>query len=326
MVKKDTYIPRNELVDMNNEINKVRQQAREELMKLPGVLAVGVGLKEVKGEMKRELCFKITVDKKRARSEMKSKDLIPESIFGYKTDVNEKTLSIASAIDSSKYRPLFGGCQIEASSSSVKGTLGCFATRDSDGKIVALSNWHVMVGNPTAIDGDRVGQPTHSGCCSCCSTNEFGKTVDGRFVQGTNMDAAIALLDGQEAGTTPKERFLSEILNIGPHAGSVAPIPGEMVWKRGRTTGLTKGQLGNDTVPHSTQYKFYNNLIINRDAQWEITSVDGHPDFLLEGDSGSVSVNEHNQVVPFEFFICREYVIKPLRPISRKSKRLYNSK
>ena len=297
---KDTYIPRNELVDMNKEINQVRQKAKEELIKLPGVLAVGVGLKEVKGELQRELCFKVTVDKKRIKSEMRSKDFIPEDIYGFKTDVNEAVLSISSSIDSTKYRPLFGGCQIESSSYSVKGTLGCFAKRNADNKIVVLSNWHVMVGNPDNIDGDRIGQPSHSGCCSCCSTNEIGETLDGRL-RTDNMDAAIALLDGQDSDTIPEYRYLNEVLNIGTLAGSVAPIPGEMVWKRGRTTGFTQGQLGNDTVPHGTLYKFYNNLIIQRTDQWEISPVGTHTNFILEGDSGSVSVNENNQVVLLNF-------------------------
>ena len=33
MAKKDTYIPRNELVDMNKELDRVRKQAEDELMK-----------------------------------------------------------------------------------------------------------------------------------------------------------------------------------------------------------------------------------------------------------------------------------------------------
>ena len=71
MAKKDTYIPRNELVDINKEFDKVKEKAQEELMKLPNVVAVGVGLKEVKGELKRELCFKVTVKKKEGDSQLR---------------------------------------------------------------------------------------------------------------------------------------------------------------------------------------------------------------------------------------------------------------
>ena len=39
-MSKDTYIPRNEVVAINGEFNKVRKQAEAALMQLPGVVAV----------------------------------------------------------------------------------------------------------------------------------------------------------------------------------------------------------------------------------------------------------------------------------------------
>ncbi|MCC7523329.1 MAG: hypothetical protein IT250_00825 [Chitinophagaceae bacterium] len=299
---KDTYIPRDEVVDINNEFNKVRKQAEEELMKIPGVMAVGVGLKEVKGEHQRIPCFKVTVKEKKAKKDIKKTEIVPAEIFGFKTDITEPTNGVAIAIDSKNYRPLIGGSQIEGSgSSSSKGTLGCFATRNSDNKIVILSAWHVMVGSPDNIDGDRVGQPTHNGCCSCCASNEIGKVTDGRF-RTDNLDAAIALLDGQDNDTVPEMRFLNEILEIGAVAGSTDPLPMETVFVRGRTGGkLIRGQITHDNVPHSTQYEYYNNIIVGRVGQFEITPTGGDTDYITKGDSGSVSVNEHNQVVLLNF-------------------------
>ncbi len=292
---KDTYIPRNEVVDMNKEFNKVRQKAEEELMKFPGVVAVGVGLKEVKGIMQRQLCFKVTVEKKKANSAIKAKDRIPEDIYGFKTDVNERVIGVAYE-DGSKYRPLIGGCKIGNSENNVPGTLGCLAKRKTDDKIVLLSNWHVIVDNPDTIDGARVGQPTHNGCCSCCASNEIGKTVDGRF-RTDNMDAAIALLNGQDTDTIPEERYLNEIIGVGIIAGSAAPVAGETVWKRGYFTALTKGQISNDRMNPGILYNEYNGLVINRTNQYEVMPVLPHIDFALQGDSGSVCINEHNQAV-----------------------------
>lgn len=280
---------------MHRAFNEVRAKATEELMAIPGVVAVGVGLKQVKGEMQRELCFKVTVEKKLPKSKLKAKERIPEEIYGFKTDVNEMVVVQPGSPDSSKYRPLIGGCQIEGSSGLGKGSLGCFARRDIDSKIVLITNWHVVLGNPDNINGDRTGQPSHNGCCSCCATGEIGEVVDGRF-RTNEMDAAIVLLHGQEGDTTPDERFLNEILDIGIIAGSAVPLAGETVWKRGRTTGLTKGQISNDNIPTSTPYSFYNNTTVVRTGQFEITPVDS-TDFFIKGDSGSVSVNEHNEVV-----------------------------
>ena len=296
MAKKDTYIPRNELVDINKEFDKVRKKAEEELMKLPGVVAVGVGLKDIKGELQRELCFKVTVQKKKEKSKLKAEERIPETIYGFKTDVNEIPFGEA-LLDSSKYRPLIGGTSIESSEQSGNGTLGCFATRNSDNKIVLLSNWHVVVGNPNNIDGARVGQPNHNGCCSCCACGEIADVVDGRFLTG-NLDAAIALLQGQESDTIPEERYLNEIIDIGIMAGSAAPLPAETLYLRGRTTSKrSKGQVSNDNVPISITYKNYNDLVVSRTSQWAITPAVGFTDFSVKGDSGSVCVNEHNQAV-----------------------------
>ena len=306
---KDTYIPRNEVVDINKAFNKVRRQAEEALMKIPGVVAVGVGLKEVKGEMNRIPCFKVTVNTKKSKKDIPPEQLIPREIFGFETDVNEMMTSYSGA-NSLKYRPLIGGSQIEPSEASRFGTLGCFAKRNTDGKIVALSNWHVMVGKPDGIDNDRIGQPTHNGCCSCCASNEIGKVTDGRFAT-PGIDAAIAVLNGQESDSIPEERFLKEILEIGAIGGAAAPQPVpsgggsplalETVYKYGRSSGLTKGQIVNDNTSATTIYTVYNNLSVLRNAVVVITPSQPFVDYFIEGDSGSVSVNELNQVVSLNY-------------------------
>jgi hypothetical protein len=298
---KDTYIPRDEVVEMHKEFNKVREKVEKELMAIPGVLAVGVGLKETKGEIRRELCFKITVDKKKEKSKIKVKDRIPETIYGFKTDVVEKIISLPAA-NSKKYRPLISGCQIASSTKSGVGTLGCLAKRNSDNKIVLLTNWHVVIDNGTSIDGERIGQPNHNGCCSCCASGEFATVVGGQL--NTTHDAAIALLHGQETDTIPEERYINEILGIGIIAGSAEPLGGETVYKYGRTTGLTKGQIINDNtsigVDFSTTYEGFGTITRNG---VQIDAVDPHPKFIDFGDSGSVSVNEHNQVVVLNWAI-----------------------
>src|SRR5690606_10597701 len=98
--------------------NKVRRQAEEALMKIPGVVAGGVGLKEVKGEIQRQPCFKVTVKVKKTKSSFKKPEMVPEEIFGFKTDITEPTKGMAISGDSKNYRPLIGGSQIEGSGSS----------------------------------------------------------------------------------------------------------------------------------------------------------------------------------------------------------------
>ncbi|MEM9544882.1 MAG: hypothetical protein AAGA77_02865 [Bacteroidota bacterium] len=292
---KDIYIPRDEIVDMNKEFDKVRDKVEKELMKLPDVLAVGVGLKETAGELKRELCFKVTVQKKKSKRSIKKDHRIPEEIFGFKTDVVEVVVS-QPPTDRSKYRPLIGGCQIASSTKSGVGTLGCLAKRNSDNKIVLLTNWHVVVDNGAAVENERIGQPNHNGCCSCCATGEIA-VVSAGFLDNTH-DCAIAVLNGQEGDTIPEVRYINEILGIGAVAGSANPLGGETVFKYGRTTELTRGIITNDNtvigVDFSDTYDGFGT--ITRPG----VTVQGQPvgtSFIDFGDSGSVSVNELNQVV-----------------------------
>ena len=294
---KETFIPREELIKKNEEINKVREQATKKLMKVPGVVAVGVGLKEVKGKLKKEICFKVKVNKKKSKASLKPKEKVPGTILGFQTDVIE-ILPAEPCTDTSKYRPLMGGIQIGSSKSGGHGTMGCFGKRDADGKIVLLSNWHVIVGSGTAIDGERVGQPSHNGCCSCCACGEIADVVDGRLSPKTadNLDAAIALLQGQETDAIPEARFINEIKELGIIAGSADPQPGETVWNYGRTTGFTRGQISDDDTVASITYEDYGNVTHQFDC-WEITHEDDFDPFVDKGDSGSVCINEHNEVV-----------------------------
>ncbi len=298
--KKDTYIPRDECVDLNAELGKSLKEVEDAILAHPNVLSVGLGMKKSKGTLQRELCFKITVDRKKEAGELKKNELIPPVINGIKTDVEEVLQTIPGAADSKKYRPLIGGSQMEGSSGPGSGTLGCFGKRNSDDKIVILSNWHVLMSNENTIDGARAGQPSHNGCCSCCACNEIGEVVAGEFM-ANDMDAAIALLDGQEADTIPEVRYINEILDLGFVTGATAPLAGETVYKRGRTTGLTKGQVQNSRIISNTPYVFYNGVAVLRNNQCAIDPVAPHVDYFLKGDSGSVSLNEKNQVVALNY-------------------------
>jgi len=297
----ELYIPREELVELNKKINKVRAKAEKRLMQYTGVVAVGVGLKEIDGELKKELCFKVTVTQKKAIRSIRKADRIPEEIFGYKTDVVEVQISAPPSRDRKSYRPLIGGCQIQSSTGSGVGTLGCFAKRNDNDKVVLLTNWHVVVDNPTAIENERVGQPYHNGCCSCCATGEFAVVDNGLF--GNVHDAATALLNGQDADTIPEERFVNEILEIGVIAGSEDPLGGETVFKYGRTTGLTRGIVTNDNTVIGVDFtKKYDQGVIHKPG----VTIDGRPagtKFIDFGDSGSVTVNELNQVVVLNWAI-----------------------
>jgi hypothetical protein len=204
---------------------------------IPGVQGVEIGFKEVGGEHTDEIVFRIVVQEKRALADLRPEHIIPPSIEGIKTDVVVATDSVLipgtdQLPDENKYRPLRGGIQIHNNTSAI-GTLGCIATwNDGSGNTrrVALSNHHVLYANG-ALDGQKIGQPKFYRSC-CCDCDKIGVNVKG----DTIYDCAIAQI---ESGTEVR----NTIEEIGDIKGTATPTVGDKVIKRGRTTGLTTGEI-----------------------------------------------------------------------------------
>jgi hypothetical protein len=273
-------------------ISALLPQAREELMRYPGVRDVAVGVKETKNLVTEEIGFRVYVDEKKALGQLPRGAVIPKQVLGVGTDVVVEAMP-ENFEDSDKYRPLIGGIQIGNDSSSALGTLGCIAQRNGDHSIVALSNSHVMrFGVPSgAPPGEKIGQPSIS-CCCCCKSNIVGEVVNSAF--NGLVDCAIARITGAPG-------FTNEILDIGLVFGS-APLngggstvgPNDRVWKRGITTGLTTGTV---VAPLKNTLANPAKGIPARTNQIEIKDDPGTPPFARGGDSGSVIVNAENVVV-----------------------------
>lgn len=65
------------------DIETVRQQQQDKLMRLPNVVGVGIGEKDGKKVIKVLVTHKVPV------SSLKSEDVIPKRIGGYEIDVDE---------------------------------------------------------------------------------------------------------------------------------------------------------------------------------------------------------------------------------------------
>lgn len=217
-----------------------------------------------------------------------------------------------------------------------KGTLGCVAinqaTTDARKKAVALTNAHVLldIARTTVHDGAAVGQPDTSSLCCKSLDHTIGHTdQDGVLVafdesanpqsRPTGVDAAFVTLD-------PETEWAAEVIASGEgdsittekiagvHAvgqnealfdfSSGSGVPIYAVHKRGIRTGLTKGWLIAITATYHTPYqsldksitkhlKFYNQL--------EIQPQDPTKFFSLQGDSGSVVLNDNHQVIGLLF-------------------------
>lgn len=137
-------------------IRAVKKSAQSRLMAIPGVHAVGIGAKYVGGQPTLEPAIIVFVVKKKPLSDLAANEVVPPEIDGVKTDIIETEEPTLHADDSSSYRPIKGGIQLQAGIQlNGNGTLGCIGiTNDPDPKIVAITCQHVVTmwqGLPTNL-------------------------------------------------------------------------------------------------------------------------------------------------------------------------------
>src|ERR1041385_8122797 len=141
----------------NEELRAENQAIREmlatgpanELLALPGVVHVSVGLKETNGEVTDQLCVRVYVKEKKDKEALIPAELIPPEVNGVATDVNVVP-EFEFQDDNTKYRPIKGGIQISNRIIELndagdgrqihRGTLGCIAIDTTDDAPVILSN------------------------------------------------------------------------------------------------------------------------------------------------------------------------------------------
>jgi hypothetical protein len=289
--------------DMFKTMSEARDRYQAKAMRIPGVFGTSIGIRQVAGKLVAEPAIIFHVEKKSLLREIPVDERIPEELEGFPTDVVAEDLPAADGaarkqaakVDEEKYRPLRGGCQIAEGRMSTYGigTLGCVVKyigpdgppRDlRNGATYVLSAQHVMLGV-----GNDIFQPT---------SDKIGSVVAS--VLDDYVDAAISDIGWNLNEAVP------QIIDIGPVKGShtvtakdlMGSNPGYSVRKRGRTTGLTSGEIyalsfngtnrpGADKRAVKDQIK-----IVTRDSNKNIVSG-----FAEQGDSGSVVVNEHGEVV-----------------------------
>ena len=267
------------------------ERVRDELMELPGVVDVGVGLKEVAGDLTPLLAFRVYVEEKLPEDELAREAVVPDEVDGFRTDVIRRydrvpLTGFGDEDDWRNYDRKVGGIRIgNDKDGGGTGTLGCFARRNSDNAIVMLSNHHVLFSGGAAV-GAKVGQPDHDTSC-CCTCNEIGEVVAG----DATLDCAIAKLDNGVPFVTKirKIRRADGTVELtGNIEGTGVAIATDEVWKVGARTGLTRG-IVEQTIPE---------LVIRATAPFQR--------FAYFGDSGSVVVDLAGDVVALLYAIDQD--------------------
>ncbi len=283
----------------------VRDRAARRLLAIPNVTGVGLGGRRRHGQPTGEVVLKVFVRRKRPSGELRPDELIPAFIEGLPTDVCELGPPVPMAhppgakapasmeMDETPTMPLQGGMSIAMDAHTNGGTLGCFLRDRNDSTAVyGLTNYHVAAKDlklSRSWRALRPIQPPPSNLHERFATAEGGGSDAYR-------DAALLRLD---AGV----KWLPSIKEIGFIRGAhqvtvaeAAPL-NYQVRKRGARTKITGGIVEAVSVVIDFQPRTAMVIRPNPDPVF----ADQQVVFSYFGDSGSVVVNDSNEVVALLF-------------------------
>jgi len=283
--------------DLVNRTLAAQDAHAEPLAAKANVVAVATGYRVKNGRQTREICVQVFVRRKLAPHQLAAEALVPKMLSmpdgDVATDVIELPIPEAQQ-DTTRYRPVPGGCSIGPEATVSAGTLGGFACDDTDSTIVQLSNNHVISNLDTMPALRRIVQPGRldggvlpGDVIGALKRHVVVNTVPN--VAGANPAASVV---DAAIGTITVDRT-DEVRQLGVPAiyELQAPALGMNVQKRGRTTRLTtNGTITSINVTTLITYRNQTRLGRVQNA-FIITSTNG-ANFSAAGDSGSLVFNQ----------------------------------
>jgi hypothetical protein len=316
-------VPRsiNEIIAENERLEALLDSGvREELLAIAGVFHVTIGLKEVAGRAGDTLCIKTYVRRKVEPADLSPDEIVPVMVGGVPTDVSEVP-EIRLAADTGRHRPIVGGTQLtngikvldddQVTTVMVGGTLGCLAVRTQDGEPVLLTNWHIATAHGGRV-GDSLFQPFPEPSVDLptdtypkrprSSVNAVAKIVDAKVSE--KFDCAIATVNTCyslccNCGVSYDNRIRELAVGGGDAVAGTAPVVSQQqVFKVGRVSDRTAGRVVTTDFPRFVATMLDGTTRVFT-GQIQIQGDDGP--FAVEGDSGSVVVDEQRRVVGLLF-------------------------
>jgi hypothetical protein len=175
------------------------------------------------------------------------------------------------------------------------GTLGCFVIQGSS--LLMLSNNHVLAGENAGLEGDRIQQPGALEAVDEQMVADLAGFAPLRFAEAGHLGMsgdAVNLVDAATARVRDGTRALQAYLpfrNLQPPTSLREPRLGEHVYKVGRTTGLTRGQVSTTFV--ETGPVGYGAGVAFFERSFAVRGIMG-TQFSSGGDSGSAIVSAHD--------------------------------
>jgi len=311
-----------------DDIRKVLQQARGELMRKANVVATGIGYKRTNGKQTDELAIICSVGNKLAVKLLSADELVPGSIDGIPTDVHPSGLFTVFQETTGRFRPAPGGVSI-GHIYITAGTLGCLVQKN--GKKYILSNNHVLANSNAADIGDPIVQPgpgdgggipedhianlkefipiqfqnADSNGSSSCRFARIIADISNVLAAAIRSDTRLRPVYKRESRTIEnkvdcalaeplnEDDVLNEILSIGKISGVTEGTLGLNVKKSGRTTNFTTGSIQQIDVTVEVSYG------TGKTATFVDQLMTGN--MSAGGDSGSAIVDRDNNIVGLLF-------------------------
>ena len=265
----------------------------------PGnIVGFGIGEKITRGEPTGRPAVKVLVREKVDPDELTEATMVPETIEGVATDVDEtgEIVAYQGGGFRKRHRPAPGGVSISNCNENAAGTLGCWA--DADKSVCILSNNHVLAMVNDSPPNAPIAQPGRldRGACPKDVIAELLRFVPINFTGTNEVDAAIAAATDSnyvESRILRRKRRLDKLRS--PHLKASLAM---RVQKSGRTTGWTHGTV--DMVATTVNVGYPGNRVARFDNQFRVTAARGA--FSQAGDSGSlVTTDKENHPVGLLF-------------------------
>lgn len=321
-MKKDTY--------SRAELNSLFREAEAHFKKFPGVIGVGFGFKEKKGKITDSIAIRVYVETKKEADEIPDSEKIPGLYKGIKTDVvSSFTDELLACADTKHYDPIVGGITITVDDIlfDTVGTLGCLTilnNETSKDNIGILSNKHVLdrglnqsVYHPFFNESGTLINDIKSkneGVMAKMYNTGTQSNVSFHYPEDSDpathpyyLDCALAKLTTSYSSCCPTNcgtKYNPEIVEIGPIRGvrrlqpsDIDPATPLIVRKRGRRTGLTRGKVIEVNASYDPSNAKHGTILIEPIEN----NCEGLRKFADHGDSGSVVVNDNDEVVGLLF-------------------------
>jgi hypothetical protein len=283
---------------LDRNIINVKRANEEHLLRLPGVVGVGIGMEGIRVYVKS-----------RAFLEMKQVT-IPEKLEGYPVKIVESG-ELHAFQNTSKWRPISGGLSIGQPWWGT-GTLSTLVIERNSGKKLLLSCNHVFAMSdnnerPWGKVGAPIIQPGHTdggreGLPPLLET--VGHLLRWVSLQtahwvGDHFEGEDNYVDCALAEPLEPNIISSDISDIGSVTGLVEPSLNLNVQKSGRTTRLTQGAITDIDFTGIVDYGFFWAKFVNQIIVQGTQGIE--KPFSRPGDSGSLIVDLSNNAVGLLF-------------------------